>query len=145
MPWAATGTPRRSGPPWRPTRSRFLARDYPLDGARDADVLARFDGRGFEAPAGCARARSRGAILVGSHLGGHIAGLHWLYRRGVPLRLLVQRPRHVSAELNRRFDRTDGPIPQSGFFLRRGLSPGVAVERILPRPRGAARRAWRST
>ena len=59
------------------------------------------------------------------------------YRRGVPLRLLVQRPRHVSSELDRRFDR-DGPHPQSGFFLRRDLSPALAAERLL-RARAALR------
>ena len=76
--------------------------------------------------------------MVGSHLGGHIAGLHGLFRLGVPLRLLVQRPGHVSAELNRQFDRSDVPHPQSGFFLRRDLSPVMAVERIL-RARAALR------
>jgi hypothetical protein len=64
--------------------------------------------------------------------------VHGLYRRGVPLRLLVQRPGHVSGALNRRFDRDDVPYPQSGFFLRRGLSPVLAVERIL-RARAALR------
>jgi hypothetical protein len=55
----------------------------------------------------------------------------------VPLRLLVQRPRHVSGELNRRFD-AGGPHPQAEFFLRRDLSPAVAVERLL-RARAALR------
>ena len=82
-------------------------------------------------------ADGRGAILVGSHLGAHIAGVHWLFRRGVPLRLLVQRPRHVSSELNRRFD-ADGPHPQAEMFLRRDLSPAVAVERVF-RARAALR------
>jgi lauroyl/myristoyl acyltransferase len=81
--------------------------------------------------------RGRGAILVGSHLGAHIAGVHWLYRRGVPLRLLVQRPRHVSRELNRRFD-AGGPHPQADLFLRRDLSPAIAFERIF-RARAALR------
>jgi phosphatidylinositol dimannoside acyltransferase len=116
---------------------RFLARDYPLDGADDARVRDRFEVVGFEALR-AALDRDRGAILVGSHLGGHITGLHGLYARGVPLRLLVQRPGHVSAALNRRFDRSDVPYPQSGFFLRRDLSPVLAVERIL-RARSALR------
>ena len=64
-------------------------------------------------------------------------GVHWLYRRGVPLRLLVQRPRHVSRELNRRFD-AEGPHPQADLFLRRDLSPTLAVERVL-RARAALR------
>jgi phosphatidylinositol dimannoside acyltransferase len=116
--------------------ARFLARDYPLDGTRDDDALARFEVRGF-GPLQEAIDRGRGAILVGSHLGGHIAALHWLYRRGLPLRLLLQRPGHVSRELNRRFD-LDGPHPQSGLFLRRGLSASQSVERML-RARAALR------
>ena len=75
--------------------------------------------------------------MVGSHLGAHIAGVHWLFRRGVPLRLLVQRPRHVSSELNRRFD-AGGIHPQVEMFLRRDLSPAVAVERVF-RARSALR------
>src|SRR5262249_1966395 len=69
---------------------------------------------------------------------GHIAALHGLYRLEVPLRLLVQRPGHVSPELNRWFDRSDVPYPQSGFFVRRDLSPVMAVQRIL-RARAALR------
>jgi lauroyl/myristoyl acyltransferase len=115
---------------------RFLARDYPLDGGNDAEVLARFDVTGL-APLQAALAERRGAILVGSHLGGHIAALHWLYRQDLPVRLLVQRPRHVSRRLDRRFDR-DEPHPQSGFFLRRDLSPAAATERLL-RARAALR------
>jgi lauroyl/myristoyl acyltransferase len=109
--------------------ARFLARDYPLDCQTDEAVLARFDVCGYPRLR-AAMAGGRGAILVGSHLGAHIAGVHWLYRRGVPLRLLVQRPRHVSRELNHRFD-AGGPHPQAELFLRRDLSPAVAVERIL--------------
>ena len=75
-------------------------------------------------------AAGQGAILVGSHLGAHIAGVHWLFRSGLPLRLLVQRPRHVSRELNRRFDQM-GPHPQADLFLRRDLSPAAAFERVF--------------
>jgi lauroyl/myristoyl acyltransferase len=116
--------------------ARSLARDYPLDGQSDQEVLARFEVRGYERLRAL-MADGRGAILVGSHLGAHIAGVHWLFRRGVPLRLLVQRPRHISRELNRRLDAV-GPHPQADMFLRRDLSPAVAVERIF-RARAALR------
>jgi lauroyl/myristoyl acyltransferase len=116
--------------------ARFLARDYPLDGQSDPEVLARFEVRGYERLQ-TALADGRGAILVGSHLGAHIAGVHWLFRRGVPLRLLVQRPRHVSRTLDRLFD-AGGPHPQAEMFLRRDLSRAVAVERIF-RARSALR------
>jgi lauroyl/myristoyl acyltransferase len=116
--------------------ARFLARDYPLDGRSDQEVLGRFDVSGYERLQN-ALADGRGAILVGSHLGAHIAGVHWLFRRGVPLRLLVQRPRHVSRTLDRQFD-AGGLHPQVELFLRRDLSPAVAVERIF-RARSALR------
>jgi phosphatidylinositol dimannoside acyltransferase len=116
--------------------ARFIARDYPLDGLSDQAVLDRFDVHGYDRLR-ATMADGRGAILVGSHLGAHIAGVHWLFRRGVPLRLLVQRPRHISGELNRRFD-VDGPHPQAAMFLRRDLSPAVAIERIF-RARAALR------
>ncbi len=116
--------------------ARFLARDYPIDCVSDEAVLRRFDVRGFDR-LDATLADGHGAILVGSHLGAHIAGVHWLFRQGVPLRLLVQRPRHVSRELNRRFDQGD-VHPQAELFLRRDLSPTVAIERIF-RARAALR------
>ena len=132
----ADWTPEAIRPALAANTARFLARDYPLDRLPANEVCARFEVSGFE-PLQAALKEGRGAVLVGSHLGGHIAGLHWLYRREVPLRLLVQRPCHISTELDRRF-RADGPHPQEGFFLRRGLPPGQAVERLL-RARGALR------
>ncbi len=116
--------------------ARFQARDCLLDGPNADAVVARFEVDGFEAlraALGC----ERGAIVVGCHLGGHIAALHWLYRREVPLRLLVQRPRHVSRALAERFER-DEPHAQSGFFLRRDMAPALAAERLL-RARAALR------
>jgi phosphatidylinositol dimannoside acyltransferase len=116
---------------------RFLARDYPLQGISDEALRDRFDLEGIEALQ-AALDRKQGVIVLGSHLGGHIASVHALYRLGVPLRLLVQRPAHVSTELNHWFDRRDVSYPQSGFFVRRALSPVMAVERIL-RARSALR------
>ena len=117
---------------------RFLARDYPLDAPADAEVLARFDVEGFEALARRAGARP-GGDPGGQPPGGHIAALHWLYRRGVPLRLLVQRPRHVSRELNRRFDR-DEPAPAVGLLPPPRPLPGSVRSSGSSAPGGAARR-----
>lgn len=114
---------------------RFLARDYLL--ADDKSVTSLFDVSG-EAELNEALARGRGVVLVGSHFGGHIAAFHWLYRRGIPLRLMVQRPRHVTRALARFFDR-DEPLPQSGFFLTRTLDLSRCVSRVL-NARAALRR-----
>ncbi len=108
---------------------RFLARDYLLDTPDDAEALGLFDVTGAEALSN-ALAEGRGVVLVGSHLGGHIAAFHWLYRSGIPLRLMVQRPRHVAPALNAFFDRPE-PAPQADFFLRRGLNPSECVARVL--------------
>ena len=108
---------------------RFAARDYLLDGLGDRAALGLFDVEGDEALQAALEA-GRGAIIVGSHFGGHVAGLHWLYRRGVPLRVLVQRPNHVSRYLQAKFNEP-GPHAQSTLFLKRDLSPCAATDRLL--------------
>ncbi|MGE3817973.1 MAG: lysophospholipid acyltransferase family protein [Isosphaeraceae bacterium] len=115
---------------------RFLARDYLLETSDHAQALGRFDVSGEDALRDAASA-GRGVILVGAHLGAHLSALHWFYRNDFPLRLMVQRPRHISKALEAFFDR-DEADPQSGFFLRRGLGPTDCVERLL-RVRGAVR------
>ena len=115
---------------------RHSARDYPIEGLTDLEVLDRFDVDG-EHHLTDALSLGRGAIVVGSHLGAHLPALGWLDRQGVPLRLLVQRPRHVSAELARVFDR-GGPHPQSEFSLRRAMTPLEGASRVL-RARSALR------
>lgn len=109
--------------------ARYQARDYPLDGLDDAAALARFDVRGA-ADLVDGLESGRGAILVGCHLGAHIAGLHWLCRRQVPFRVIAQRPRHVSSRLERQFD-SGGKHPQSELFVRRDLNPAAAVRGVL--------------
>ena len=117
--------------------ARFLARDYALDVASDAAVFGRFRVQGEEH---LRRALSlgRGAILVGSHMGAHIAGLHWLFRCDLPVRALIQRPRHVSRVLADRFDAAQGPHSQADVFLRRDLAATARVERLI-RARAALR------
>jgi lauroyl/myristoyl acyltransferase len=116
---------------------RFLARDCPLDGSSDAAFFARFEVTGFE-HLGAALRRGRGVVLLGCHLGAHLSAPHWVYRRGLPLRMLIQRPAHVSRLLNARFDEAAGPHPQAGFFLRRRLTPEEASKRVF-RTRAALR------
>ncbi|MFO0954414.1 MAG: hypothetical protein U0835_25295 [Isosphaeraceae bacterium] len=116
--------------------ARFTARDYLLDTPDGAAALSLFDVSGGDA-FDEALARGRGVVLVGGHFGAHLSAFHWFFRRGVPLRVMVQRPKHVSAALTRFFDQ-DAPDPQSGFFLKRGLGPADCVERLL-RVRAAVR------
>jgi lauroyl/myristoyl acyltransferase len=110
--------------------ARFLARDYLLEGTSSSELEARFDVQGA-AHLHSALASGRGVVLVGCHLGAHIAAVHWLHRQDFALRLLVQRPRHVSRTLHNWFDRVDSPLPQSHFFLRRDLSAAEGSQRLL--------------
>ena len=64
--------------------ARFLARDCTLEGRTSPPALDRFEVRGYDHLIS-AIADGRGAILVGSHMGAYIAGLHWLFRRGLPV------------------------------------------------------------
>lgn len=126
---------RDDAPPtdWRTlaeSASRFTARDYALNAADDRAIAARFDVTGLDAVE-AAMAKGRGAILVGSHFGAHIAGMHWLFRFGPRVRALVQRPKHVSAKLSKLFDQAQDGYAQPEFFLSRKLSPAAAVERML--------------
>lgn len=116
---------------------RFLARDFPLDRLDDRAVFDRFDVAGY-AKVQEAIDQGTGVILLGGHFGAHLAAIHWMYRAGSPLRLLVQRPNHVSKYLHNQFDR-DQDIPQSRFFLRRGMTAAESAERVL-----SARRALRA-
>lgn len=110
--------------------ARFLARDYLLGEIDDERALDRFVVEGFE-HLEAARSRGRGVVLVGSHLGAHVAAVHWLFRRGIDARLMVQRPAHVSRYLQQRFDQTRGPHPQAGLFVRRHMRPEQAAETLL--------------
>jgi lauroyl/myristoyl acyltransferase len=116
---------------------RFLARDCLLDGTDDDAFFGRFDVQGAE-HLQAALGGGRGVILVGCHLGNHLSAMHWMYRRGIPLRLLIQRVPHCSRYLRSQFDVDTGPHPQAGFFLRRNLTPEVASKRIF-RTRSALR------
>jgi KDO2-lipid IV(A) lauroyltransferase len=55
---------------------------------------------------------------------------HWLMREGYPLRLYMERPRHISRFLARQFD-TDGPMGQRKLFISRKTTPAEAAGSIL--------------
>ncbi|MEW4571120.1 lysophospholipid acyltransferase family protein [Tautonia sp. JC769] len=118
--------------------ARFSARDCLLSGLSDDAALGRFEVTGAE-HLDAAIATGKGVILLGAHFGAYLAAMHWLVRRRAPLRMMLQRPRHVSDELSRWFDRAgtpDDPIgpvrhPQSSLFLRRSMPPGEGVLRVL--------------
>lgn len=118
------------------TIPRYLARDYPLALFTPQQWKSQFDVEGFEHLLDTL-GRGKGAIVLGCHLGAHLAGVHWLYRQDIPLRLLVQKPSHISHILRRKLEET-GPHEQARLFLKRGLSSEEAVDRLI-RARAALR------
>lgn len=109
---------------------RFLARDYLLDIRDDEAALRRFEVSGQERLRE-AIAAGRGVLLVGGHLGAHLAGLHWLLRTGLPVSAMVQRPPHISGVLSRLFDARLARGREHDLFLRRESTPAAAVELLL--------------
>ena len=107
-----------------------LARDCPLDVRSDTAALDCFDVYG-ESQLRQALRSGTGVILVGSHMGAYIPCLHWLFRKGLPIRALVQRPRHVSRTLDRLFDEVQGPCSQAELFLERGLPAQAAIKVLI--------------
>ena len=140
---AADWDPEALRPALAANAVRFLARDYPLDGADDADGPRPVRRRRARGPPGGLDRRPGGdpggEPPGGPHRGAALAlpprasrSGCWSSGRGTSRR-----------ELDRRFDRDDGPHPQSGFFLRRELAPGRGGRADPPRARGPPRRAGR--
>lgn len=108
---------------------RYVARDCILDGTDPASFPDLFEVKGLEHLEGLRR-NGRGPILLGSHVGGHLAAVHWMMKSGINFRMLVQRPKHVSADLDAWFDREMPVVSQKELFLKRDLSPADAVRRM---------------
>jgi KDO2-lipid IV(A) lauroyltransferase len=108
---------------------RWRTRDQLLDGLNDAAVkaLVRVSGREhFES----AVAEERGVILLGNHFGAHLIPAHWVARQGYPLRLVMERPHHVSRLLSRQFD-SEGPLGQKKLFISRKADASESAASIL--------------
>ena len=72
----------------------------------------------------------QGVILLGNHFGAHMLPAHWLVRNNYPLRLFMERPRHVSRFLTRYFE-TQGPLGQDKLFISRKAGPAEAAASIM--------------
>jgi KDO2-lipid IV(A) lauroyltransferase len=108
---------------------RWRTRDRLLDGLPRERVapLFRVEGRDrLDAALG----EGRGVVLLCNHFGSHMMPAHWLSREGYPLRLFMERPRHISKFLAGQFD-TDGPTGQRGLFISRRASPAEAAGSIM--------------
>ncbi len=108
----------------------WRARDLLLDDVSDQRAEEMFVVTGREnLEAACAL--GRGCLVLASHFGAHLMPAHWLYRHHYPLRLYMERPRHISRFMSRRFDETDGPLAQDKLFISRQGMPADAAGSIL--------------
>lgn len=65
-----------------------------------------------------ALAGKRGVVLLINHLGSHLCLIHWMLRKGYPVRCFGERPRSLSRFVREHFA-TDGPVGQVGLFVPR--------------------------
>jgi KDO2-lipid IV(A) lauroyltransferase len=108
---------------------RWRTRDRLLDGLPHDRIAPLFRVRGRESFDAALR-EGRGVVLLCNHFGSHMMPAHWLMREGYPLRLFMERPRHISKFLSRQFD-TDGPTGQKRLFISRKASPTEAASSIM--------------
>jgi KDO2-lipid IV(A) lauroyltransferase len=108
---------------------RWRTRDQLLDGLPDDRVASVFNVTG-RALLDQALAEKRGVILLCNHFGSHMMPAHWLCREKYPLRLYMERPRHISKFLSRQFD-TDGPTGQRKLFVSRKSSPAEGAGSVM--------------
>ncbi len=108
---------------------RWRTRDLLLDGLADDDVATLFDVRG-RAHLDAALAEGRGVVLLGNHFGAHMMPAHWTKRQGLPLRLFMERPHHVSRYLQAEFD-SEGPLGQKKLFISRKADTTEAAGSIM--------------
>jgi KDO2-lipid IV(A) lauroyltransferase len=108
---------------------RWRTRDRLLDGLPDARVAQAFAVQGRDR-LDAALAEGRGVILLCNHFGSHMMPAHWLLRERYPLRLYMERPRHISKFLARQFD-TDGPTGQRKLFVSRKATPAEGASSVM--------------
>jgi phosphatidylinositol dimannoside acyltransferase len=108
---------------------RWRTRDQLLDGLPNERVAPLFEVTGLDALK-AALALGKGMILLCNHFGAHMMPAHWLVREGYPLRLYMERPRHISKFLSSQFD-SDGPMGQRKLFISRTANAAEAAGSIL--------------
>jgi phosphatidylinositol dimannoside acyltransferase len=107
----------------------WRTRDMLLDGVPDhrADDMFVVNGReNLDAAHGL----GRGCIILANHFGAHLLPAHWLFRQNFPLRFYMERPRHISRFMSRRFE-TNGPLGQEKLFISRQGVPADSASSIL--------------
>ncbi len=73
---------------------------------------------------------SRGCIVLANHFGAHMLPAHWLLRENLPLRLNMERPRHISRFMLEHF-KSEGPVSQDKLFVSRQTDAPDSASSIL--------------
>jgi len=107
----------------------WRARDLLLDGVSDEQALGMFEIQGRK-NLDQALAEGRGCIVLANHFGAHLLPAHWLFRERYPVRLYMERPRHISRFMASHFT-GDGPIGQDKLFISRRGAPADSAGSIL--------------
>jgi KDO2-lipid IV(A) lauroyltransferase len=74
--------------------------------------------------------QARGCILLANHFGAHMLPAHWLVRENFPLRLFMERPRHISRYMRKQFH-SEGPLSQDKLFISRQSDASDSASSIL--------------
>ena len=119
----------RVGPALAGNQIRWRTRDRLLDGLPDDRVAPLFQVTGRDR-LDDALGGERGVVLLCNHFGSHMMPAHWLHRERYPLRLFMERPRHISKFLSRQFD-TDGPTGQQKLFISRRATPAEGASSVI--------------
>ncbi len=107
----------------------WRARDLLLDGVTDDKALGMFRVEGREHLDAALR-QKRGCIVLANHFGAHLLPAHWLCREDYPIRFYMERPRHISRYMARRFE-VEGPVSQEKLFISRNGAPADSAGSIL--------------
>ncbi len=107
----------------------WRTRDLLLDGVSQerAQEMCAISGRAdLERAIGL----GRGCILLANHFGAHMLPAHWLLREKFPLRLYMERPRHISRFMLEHFQ-AEGPLSQDKLFVSRQSDASDSASSIL--------------
>jgi phosphatidylinositol dimannoside acyltransferase len=107
----------------------WRTRDLLLDGVPDHRANDMFVVTGRE-NLDAAHGFGLGCIVLANHFGAHLLPAHWLFRQNFPVRFYMERPRHISRFMSRRFE-TDGPLGQKKLFISRQGVPADSASSIL--------------
>jgi len=107
----------------------WRTRDLLLDGVSEERAKRLFAVTGRE-NLDRASGSGQGCIVLVNHFGAHMLPPHWLLREDFPVRLYMERPRHISRFMLKHFE-ADGPLSQGKLFISRQGDAADSASSIL--------------